>query len=105
VLVKHASEYPWSSYHCNADGRGIHLITAHNLYLALGKEKEERQKQYRQLLLGHMSALYMSVIRESTNRAWVLGSVRFKATIAEKTGEDWYWLEKAGIESQRSFVR
>ncbi len=70
MLAKHAPEYPWSSYHCNADGRAIHLITAHNLYLALGKEKEERQKQYRQLFLGHMSAPDLSVIRESTNTAW-----------------------------------
>ena len=85
-MVKHASEYPWSSYHCNAYGRVIQLITPHNLYLALGKEKEERQKQYRQLFQGHMSDQDLSVIRESTNKAWILGNDHFKATIAEKTG-------------------
>ena len=84
-MVEHASEYPWSSYHYNAYGRVIQLITPHNLYLPLGKEKEERQKQYRPLFLGHMSDQYLSVIRESTNKALVLGCDRFKATMAERT--------------------
>lgn len=95
-MVEHASEYPWSSYHYNVYGRVIQLITPHNLYLPLGKEKEERQKQYRPLFLGHMSDQYLSVIRESTDKAWILGNDRFKATIAEKQGEDQNRLEEAG---------
>jgi len=33
-----------------------------------------------------MSEQELSVIRESTNKAWALGGDRFKAIIAEKTG-------------------
>ena len=103
MLVKHTSEYPWSSYLYNADGRAIHLITAHNLYLALGKEKDERQKQYRQLFLGRMSEQDLSVIRELTNKAWVLGSDRFKATIAEKTGRRPVPVGKGGDRKSEKF--
>jgi putative transposase len=85
-MVGHASDYPWSSYHCNALGKAIQLITPHSLYLQLGNSSEERQKYYRQLFQGRMSERDMSEIRESTNKAWALGDDRFKAIIAEKTG-------------------
>jgi len=36
-MMKHPSEYPWSSYRTNALGQPNTLITPHSLYTALGK--------------------------------------------------------------------
>ena len=83
-MVKEPSEYPWSSYHCNAGGHQDNLITPHKEYLALGLSKEERLSAYRDLLRVHLCEKEMTEIRESTNKGWVLGSGRFKDMIEEQ---------------------
>jgi putative transposase len=85
-MVSHASEYPWSSYQSNALGKPIQLLTAHSLYLQLGKTGEERLSAYRSLFRGRMPERELAAIREATNKAWALGDDRFKAQIAAKTG-------------------
>lgn len=84
-MVDHASEYPWSSYRHNAVGLDIRLLSEHSEYLRLGNTKEERQSNYRTLFRGMMSVKDIDEIRECTNKAWVLGSDRFKAQIESKT--------------------
>lgn len=85
-MVAHASEYPWSSYQFNAIGRPIALITPHCLYYALGRRPEERQSAYRDLFKGRMPEAEIQQIRDATNRAWILGSERFKRNFEEQTG-------------------
>ena len=85
-MVSHASEYPWSSYQSNAIGKPIELLTPHRLYRQLGKTDEERQGGYRALFRGRMPERDVMAIREATNKAWVLGSDRFKAQVEAKTG-------------------
>lgn len=85
-MVSHASEYPWSSYQGNAVGKHIELLTPHLLYRRLGKTDEERQGAYRALFRGRMPERELATIREGTNKAWVLGSDRFKAQVEAKTG-------------------
>jgi putative transposase len=85
-MVVHASEYPWSSYQGNALGKSIQLLTPHELYIQLGKADEERQSAYRALFRGRMPGRDLTAIREATNKAWVLGSDRFRAQIEAKTG-------------------
>ena len=85
-MVSHASEYPWSSYRCNALGKEIQLITPHVEYLSMGHSGEERQKTYRSLFKGRMAARDLSAIRDATNKSWVLGDDRFKAHIEARTG-------------------
>jgi REP-associated tyrosine transposase len=80
-MVKHPSEYPWSSYACNALGKAEELVTPHAEYRRLGKTDEERQAAYRQLFKYHVSEASLAEIREATNKAWVLGSERFKTRI------------------------
>tara|TARA_B110000093_G_scaffold169341_1_gene197214 strand:- start:1980 stop:2306 length:327 start_codon:yes stop_codon:yes gene_type:complete len=82
--VKDPSEYPWSSYHCNARGHQDGLITPHGAYLALGLSKEERLSAYRALFRVHLCEKEMTEIRESTNSGWVLGSERFKGMLEEQ---------------------
>lgn len=85
-MVQHASEYTWSSYRHNGAGKVIQLISPHPEYLRLGKTDIERQQQYRLLFREIMVERDINEIRAATNKAWVLGSDRFKAQIEEKTG-------------------
>ena len=83
-MVKHPSEYIWSSYNYNALGKQDPLITPHLQYKRLGSTSEERQSEYRQLFRSKLAELTLSEIRESTNKAWVLGSDQYKTKIARK---------------------
>lgn len=86
AMVDHPSEYPWSSYHCNALGKHNELITPHYLYKKLGLSKKQRQKAYQALFDSQIDEKTVSDIREATNKAWVLGSGHFKELIEKKIG-------------------
>ena len=83
-MVDHPSKYPWSSYRCNALGDSNNLITPHIEYTRLGSTSEERRSAYRQLLRIHVPEMTLAAIREATNKAWVLGSDRFKIKMEEE---------------------
>lgn len=83
-MVMHPSEYPWSSYHYNAQGQPDELITPYLEYRRLGRTDQERQAAYRQLFKHHIPERDMREIRDTTNKAWVLGSDRFKQRIAQQ---------------------
>jgi putative transposase len=82
--VKHPSEYAWSSYQYNALGEPNPLVTQHQQYKRLGSTAEERQSAYRQLFRARIPEKTLGEIRDSTNKAWVLGSNQFKAKIARQ---------------------
>jgi putative transposase len=83
-MVEHPSEYPWSSYDCNALGQANELITPYLEYQRLGATDEKRQEAYRQLVEQPTAEQDIKDIREATNKAWVLGNIRFKQAIQEK---------------------
>ena len=80
-MVAQASEYPWSSYGYNAMGESNQLVTPHLEYRRLGATAIERQAAYRQLFREPISETTLDQIREATNKAWVLGSDRFKQCV------------------------
>jgi len=80
-MVEHPSEYPWSSYRCNALGEINSVITPHALYQSLGGSEEKRQEAYRALFNSHIEDKTLAEIRENTNKAWVLGNEYFKDKI------------------------
>jgi putative transposase len=80
-MVDHPSKYPWSSYRHNAMGKYNELIVHHELYQGLGQNDEERRKAYRALFRTQISKRILDEIRETTNKAWVLGSEHFKDRI------------------------
>ena len=82
-MAGHPSEYPWSSYRCNALGEENGLITPHPEYQRLGKSGEERQAAYRQLFRTRIVEKTLDEIREATNKAWALGDDRFKRKIGQ----------------------
>ena len=83
-MVSHPSEYPWSSYRCNALGQPNDLLTPYSEYLQLGTSAEARQAAYRQLFKQHIPEGSVDEIREATNKAWVLGNDRFKQRIQQQ---------------------
>jgi len=95
-MVDHPSEYPWSSYQYNARGEANQNITPHRLYLRLAKTAQARQKAYRGLFKSRLSDQLLEDIRESTNKAWVLGSSQFKQKIEKKLNRRALPLPKGG---------
>ncbi len=85
-MVTHPSEYPWSSFRRNALGISIKLITPHFCFQKLGKNNEERCQAYHSLFKHKIPELTLSEIRDSINKAWVLGDGKFKSQIEEQTG-------------------
>jgi len=85
-MVTHPREYPWSSYHSNADGRADPLLTDHSIYKRLGKRPDDRQAAYRALFRVQLSDQALEEIREKTNKGWALGSDRFSGRIEALSG-------------------
>lgn len=85
-MVKLPSEYPWSSFKNNALGLPIQLITPHHCYMSLGRDNADRQQAYKALFDSHIPDCTLNEIRESVNKAWVLGDDRFKTQIEKQTG-------------------
>jgi putative transposase len=84
-MVDDPSEYSWSSDYCNALGVETELQTPHELYLALGKTKNERLGNYRQLLKAHVGVELLKEIRGSVNKGLALGNERFVMQIEALT--------------------
>ena len=83
-IVRHPRDYRWSSYHYHAEGKSDPLLTPHSLYQRLGGTATARQQAYRALFRHHLSGETLDTIREATNKAWVLGSDKFKDRLAKK---------------------
>jgi putative transposase len=83
-IVRHPRDYRWSSYSYHADGQSNPLLTPHALYQRLGNTATARQQAYRALFRHHLSGETLDSIREATNKAWVLGSDKFKDRLAKK---------------------
>ncbi len=103
AMVEHASEYPWSSYQCNAVGKEIKLITPHDLYMHLGKTPSQRQVRYRALFDGHILPQTLDVIRSATNKGWVLGDVRFQQQVEKTTGRSASPRQRGGDRKSEKF--
>ena len=82
-MVKHPTEYPWSSHGFNALGKADALVAPHALYLRLGSDEESRRNSYWTLFKHSLEEGAADAIREATNKAWVLGNDRFKARIKD----------------------
>ncbi|MBV1787106.1 transposase [Marinobacterium sp. D7] len=85
-MVRHPSQYHWSSYHAHAQGVDAALWTPHDQYLSLGKNKTERQKTYRELFETSLPEEQVQHIRLSVNQGLPLGNDRFRDEIERLTG-------------------
>lgn len=81
-LVKTPADYGWSSYVCNATGQEDALVTPHPAYEALGTDPGARAEAYRAGFATPLDGATLQTIRDSTNKAWVLGDGAFLDKIA-----------------------
>lgn len=80
-MVEHPSDYPWSSYHCNALGHKDKIVTPHVLYQSLASSNEKRIKIYKSLFDGCIENQTLGKIRDATNKSWVIGNDKFRKKI------------------------
>jgi len=80
-MVAHPSEYRWSSYGANADGKPDAILNPHALYLALGFTDNERCSAYRDLFRAKVNDEMVSAIRASWQTGTPLGNDRFREQI------------------------
>ena len=104
-MVDHPSEYPWSSYRYNAVGESDPLVVPHPEYIKLGKTPEERQGAYRALFKARIAEKTLTEIRESTNKAWVLGSSHFKDKIERQLMRPVSPRQRGGDRKSESYLK
>lgn len=104
-MVDHPSEYPWSSYHKNALGTPIKLITPHFCYQSLGKTDKQRQDYYKSLFDSHIPDYTINEISQAVNKAWVLGNDRFMKQIEEQTGQRAQPNKRGGDRKSKEFKK
>ncbi|MEL6829162.1 MAG: transposase [Pseudomonadota bacterium] len=85
-MVARPADYFYSSYAANALGRNDGLVTAHPVYLALGKNLKTRRERYRRFFEDSLSNEELTNIRDTTNACRVLGSDQFKDQIERMLG-------------------
>jgi putative transposase len=72
-MVRHPSQYVWSSYRANAGEKRDDLLTPHRLYLRLGENQLERTSAYRTLFGDLIPDEELQSIRECVNGGFALG--------------------------------
>jgi putative transposase len=80
-IVRHPSDYPWSSHAANASGANSEIVIPHPLYLALGIDAGDRFANYCALIQEGIGNRELEEIRSATNGGFVLGSKAFKARL------------------------
>ena len=85
-MVKHPSQYRWSSYRANAHGEKNNLITPHQFYLRLHSDREKRLAAYRALFEGQLEPSVLDQLRTATNGNFALGNPSFTEQIAAALG-------------------
>lgn len=85
-MVDDPSQYPWSSYRCNALGKDSALCTPHAEYLILGRSKAERLRLYRELFKKHIRTDLLDEIRTAVNSGLALGDHDFKRELEQSLG-------------------
>ncbi len=103
AMVKDPAEYPWSSYQMNGLGKEIKLITPHACYQSLGKTAKERQIAYRALFQAQIPDQILMNIRDTINKAWVLGDDGFRKQIERQTGRRASPLSRGGDRKSKRY--
>jgi putative transposase len=84
-LVGVADHYPWSSCAHHVGIKADPLVTDHAVYWALGNTPFEREAAYREALGHALKKEEIEAIRAATNKGWLLGTEKFKQSLAKQT--------------------
>ena len=85
-IVTDPADYSWSSYQCNALGKKSELLTFHERYLSLGKDKKTRQQNYKFLFDVRENDTVLEDIRRCVQSGIAIGNIEFKKQIEQLTG-------------------
>ena len=75
-LVKHAGDYPWSSYRANCSIRLDNFVSPHAAFLALAGDSTERAASYAALCNASLEQTVLDDIRKATCGGYSMGSPR-----------------------------
>ncbi|MFZ3082218.1 REP-associated tyrosine transposase [Rhodoferax ferrireducens] len=84
-LVRHAADYPWSSYGHYTGLRSDKLITPHPLVWELGNTPFAREAAYAELVQGDLNPAQHAALTDSVLRGWALGEPDFVAELQKRT--------------------
>lgn len=85
-LASNPADYPWSSCAHHVGAKSDPLITDHAGYWALGNTPFDRELAYRNLLERGVTASELQTLTDALPKGWVLGSEKFKASLAPQAG-------------------
>jgi putative transposase len=77
-------DYQWSSYGIKTTGKPDLVVDLDHIYEALGSNKSERQKAYREYVLKTIPEEELKLIREALQRSQVTGGNRFREQLQKK---------------------
>ncbi|ESQ13879.1 MAG: hypothetical protein N838_13660 [Thiohalocapsa sp. PB-PSB1] len=103
-LVSSPAEYDWSSYAANALGAEDELVTPHAIYKQLGRSQKARRDAYRKLYEQPLDGNLIQSLRDSTNKAWVLGDQRFCDSIEGKLNRRALPRQRGGDRRSNTYV-
>ena len=77
-------DYPWSSHAANTQGKQDDLAQPHDVYLALGRNEDDRQRAYREPFRQELEAADVASLRNSVNLCVPVGNDKFKSQIERR---------------------
>jgi putative transposase len=83
-LVNHPAEYHWSSYHANARGIAIKIVSPHQVYLNLANTPAERLISYQNLFEQNVAEHELKLIRSSINHNYPLAKESVIKSISKR---------------------
>lgn len=86
AIADDPADYPWSSYHANADAQASSWLTPHPEYLDLGGDSERRKAAYRAMVHSELAPKILNDIRQATGGGYPLGSEEFKTRLSKTLG-------------------
>ncbi len=86
-MARSPAHYRWSSYRCNAQGKANDLITAHPVYLALGRSLAVRLAAYKALFKRHLDLAALNEISAAWQTGTPLGNDDFREKVEKKLGQ------------------
>jgi putative transposase len=75
-MVSSPTQYAWSSYAVNAEGKESWLLKSHPAYESLGQNRGRRAEAYKELCADALPAADLEQIRKATSVGCVIGTPR-----------------------------
>ena len=85
-MVTNPIHYKWSSYACKTTDRPDPAVDYPSSYLSLGRNKNERQKEYARYVMSTVPEHEINLIRKALQRGQLTRNERFREELSRRTG-------------------